>query len=132
VGHLVVSTCVVSAPASAAVASAAIPSSKSTVVSVLALLLVASAALVSKSTKTATVLTIVTTEMTRVTAEALLVGLLRTALSRSVLCGRSWTTLLSAQGRLAGATALGIAKWLQGVFAGSWLTTLLLAIRTLA
>jgi hypothetical protein len=122
---------VVSAPATAAVASATITSTEATVVAILALLLVASAAaLVSKTTKASAVLA-VATEMTWVASETLLMRLLRTALARGVLCGRSGTALLSAQGRRAGTSTLRVAERLQGIFAGSWLAALLLAIRAL-
>lgn len=122
---------IVSAPAAAAVASTSITSSETaTIVAILALLLMASGALVAKAAETSAILA-VATQMARVAAKALLVRLLRTSLARGVLRSRSGSALLSTQSRRAWSAILGITKRLQGVLAGSWLTTLLLGIGTL-
>jgi hypothetical protein len=127
---------VVSAPATAAVASTSV-AAKAAVVSiaallVLLLLLVASALLVAQSAKSAVLG--VASKVSGIATEALLVRLLGKALrtlAGRTLCGGSRAALLGSQSRWAGATALGITEWLQRVLVGSWLTDLLLAIRAL-
>lgn len=121
---------IVSAPATAAVASSAtIAAAESSVVTILALL-VAVPALMSEAAKASAVLAVAATKMARVAAaKALLVRLLRSTLARG-LRGRSGTTLLSTQSRGARATALRITEWLQRIFTGARLSTLLLAIGT--
>lgn len=120
---------IVSAPATAVVASTAVASSKSTIVAILALLVIASA-LVSQSTEAA--ILAISTKMAGIAAEALLVGLLwMTALStlaRSVLSSGSRAAGLSTQSRGRWPTALRVAKRLQGVFSRAGLTALLLSV----
>lgn len=120
---------VVATPAAAIVAATSVLTSESTIVAVAALLLlVTSGVLVTEAAEAA--ILVVSSNMAGVTAEALLLRMLRTlsALSRGVLRSRSRATRLRSKSRRTWSASLRLAKRLQGLFAETLLTALLLSI----
>ena len=124
---------VVGAPSTAVVAASAV-ASEATVVAVAASLVTTAASLMSETAKTTIPAALSALEVTRVTTKALLVRLLRKALTlaRGVVGSRSGTARLSTHCRWAGSVALRVAKRLQRVLRGTLLTTLLWVRRALA
>lgn len=122
---------VVATPTTTVVAATTVLPSKTTVITVTALLLVAGRVLMAKTAKTAVL--VVAAKVAWVAAEALLLRVLRalSALSRSVLRGRSGAARLSSDGRRARPAVLGLAKGLQRFLTKTLLSPLLLSVRTL-